>query len=263
MDLGLAGKGVLLVGGSAGVGRAVVRLLANEGARVVFSGRNRESLTTTEAELKRSFRADVKAVQSDVTNSEEVESLVATARGHLGRIDVLIHTAGDSWKRDILSVTDEQMHETWALNLLSPVRTIRAVVSQMQDRAGGAIVVLGAVSGKQPIPGFVPGNTSKAAVLALVKGLAMDLAPMNIRINNVCPGRCATERWMNDAKTRSTELGISVDEFVREKVKDIPMQRLAQPDEVASCVVFLASDRASYITGQSVSVDGGWGKSII
>jgi NAD(P)-dependent dehydrogenase (short-subunit alcohol dehydrogenase family) len=263
MDLGLDGKGVLLVGGTAGVGRAVARLLAGEGARMVLSGRHAESLAATESELKNSLGANVKAVQSDVTSADQVEALVATARSYLGRIDVLIHTAGDSWKRDILTVTDEQMHDTWALNLLGPIRSIRAVVSQMQDRAGGAIVVLGAVSGKQPIPGFVPGNTSKAGLLALVKGLASDLAPMNIRINNVCPGRCATERWMNDAEKTSQQLGVSVDEFVREKVKDIPMQRLAQPDEVASCVVFLASDRASYITGQSVSVDGGWGKSII
>lgn len=263
MDFGLSGKGVLLVGGSAGVGRAVGRLLVNEGARVVFSGRNATSLAATEVELRRACRADVKAVRSDVNKRDEVESLVTTARQHLGRIDVLIHTAGDSWKRDILNVTDEQMRETWELNLLGPVRTIRAVASQMQDGIGGAIVVLGAVSGKQPIPGFVPGNTSKAGVLALVKGLAADLAPMNIRVNSVCPGRCATERWMNDASARSKELGVSVDEFVREKVKDIPMQRLAQPDEIAFCVVFLASNLASYITGQSVSVDGGWGKSII
>ena len=263
METGLRDKGVLLVGGTAGIGRAVAELLAAEGARLVLCGRHDDTLATTIEALQRTAQHAVTGLRCDVTRQEEVDAVVAAAFKALGRVDVLIHTAGDSWKRDIFTVTDEQMYETWALNLLAPVRTIRAVVPHMRDFGGGAIVLLGALSGKQPIAGFVPGNTSKAGVLSLVKGLATDLASANIRINSVCPGRCSSERWMADAEAVSRDRGITVDAFVAERVQEVPMRRLGRPDEIADCVVFLASERASYITGQSISVDGGWGKSII
>ncbi|MDA0814381.1 MAG: SDR family NAD(P)-dependent oxidoreductase, partial [Verrucomicrobia bacterium] len=162
METGLANKGVLLVGGTAGVGRSVADLLAAEGARIVLCGRHDETVTATVEDLSKSGPTDVTGFRCDVTVPEDVEALVSAAISALGRIDILIHTAGDSWKRDIFTVTDEQMYETWALNLLAPVRTIRAVAPHMRDSGGGVIVLLGALSAKQPIPGFIPGNTSKA-----------------------------------------------------------------------------------------------------
>lgn len=254
MDLHLRGKGVLLVGGTRGIGRAAAELLGAEGARVALAGRDPEALRDA-AEAVRRRGGQVREFRADVTEEEQTARLVAGAHDFLGRFDAVIDAVGRSFRGSFLELDDAQWREAFELDFFSAVRLMRLALPYVPE--GGRVVVVGAVSGKQPHLGQSPSNAAKAALANLVRSLADELAPRGIAVNCVAPGRVLSDRRRARLAADAARRGISIDEALAGDAADIPLGRHGAPEEVAAMVVFLASPRAGYITGQQILVDGG------
>jgi 3-oxoacyl-[acyl-carrier protein] reductase len=258
MELGLDGRKAIVTGGSKGLGRAIAELLVREGADVAICARNEEELTATAKEL-RSGGATVHSQVCDVTDPGQVADLVARSAAALGGIDILVNNAGAAHPGDFDTLSDEDWRADLDVKLFSMIRCSRAVVPHMRARGGGRIVNVNAVYGRYPDPTFFATSVNRAACLSFTKTLAIQLAPENILVNTVNPGYVATPQWKSIHRRRAPEL--SEEEFFRRMAEqEVPLGRFGRPDEVAGVVVFLASDRASYITGASVDVAGGMGK---
>ena len=245
MDLGLHDRLCLVTGSTGGIGLATARLLVEEGARVVTSGRS-EAPGIGEA----------LHVQADLSLPGEPERLIAEA----GEIDVLVNNAGYAEQRDFLAVSDEQWDEAWHLNVMSYVRTIRAAVPAMRERGRGVVVNVSSTAGKRPSTGMPDYSVTKAAVLSLSRLVADLYAGDGIRCNAVAPGPTATAAWLAEgglADQQASRTGKSREEALEAVGKGRPLGRLAQPEEIAAVVAFLCSDRASYVTGAAWSADGG------
>jgi 3-oxoacyl-[acyl-carrier protein] reductase len=245
MDLGLRGKTCVVTGSTGGIGLEVARLLAVEEARVVTCGR-RGAPDVGEA----------LHVQADLSRPGEPERVISEA----GAVDVLVNNAGAAYQRDFLEVTDEQWQEMWDVNVMSAVRAIRAVVPGMRERGRGAIVNVSSTAGKRPSTGMPDYSVVKAALLS-VSRLTADLYSRDgIRCNAVTPGPTATQAWLGEgglADQQAARTGKSRDEVLAAVGAGRPLGRLAEPDEIAAVIVFLCSERASYVTGAAWSADGG------
>lgn len=259
MDLNLKDKTVLLVGGTRGIGRSVARLLAREGARLVVVARDTVALEETEKEIRAAGGYAV-SIAADVTQIEPADLAVRRAVEALGAFDALIHAVGKGFPKAFMDVEEEEWQEAFALDFFSVARMIRLVVPHMKKE--GRITMLGAASAKQPRFEASPSNTAKAALVNLTRSLADELAPRGISVNCVGPGHILTERRLRRIEEEARARGILRDERLREDAADIPLGRLGESEEVAAMVVFLSSPRASYITGQSILVDGGLVRSI-
>jgi 3-oxoacyl-[acyl-carrier protein] reductase len=245
VDLGLRDRACVVTGSTGGIGLATARLLVEEGARVVTSGRS-EAPGIGEA----------LHVQADLSQPGGPERLIAEA----GEIDVLVNNAGYAEQRDFLAVSDEQWDEAWHLNVMSYVRAIRAAVPGMRERGRGVIVNVSSTAGKRPSTGMPDYSVTKAAVLSLSRLVADLYAGNGIRCNAVAPGPTATEAWLADgglADQQAARTGKSREEVLEAVGKGRPLGRLAEPEEIAAVVAFLCSDRASYVTGAAWSADGG------
>ncbi len=245
MELGLQGKTCVVTGGTGGIGLETARLLAAEGARVVTCGR-RDAPGVGE-ELH---------VRADLTRPGEPERLVAEA----GAVDVLVNNAGVAYQRDFLAVTDEQWQEIWDVNVMSAVRALRVALPGMRERGGGAIVNVSSTAGKRPSTGMPDYSVVKAAVLSLSRLVADLYAKDGIRCNAVTPGPTATDAWLGEgglADQQAARVGKTRDEVLAAVGGGRPMGRLAEPEEIATVIVFLCSERASYVTGAAWSADGG------
>jgi 3-oxoacyl-[acyl-carrier protein] reductase len=254
VDLNLKDKAVLLVGGTRGIGRAAARLLAEEGARVAVVARDSGALEETEKEI-RAAGAEVVSIAADVTQPEQAESAVRRAAEALGSFDALIHAVGKGFPGAFMEMEESSWLEAFELDFFSVVRTVRLAIPHMQK--GGRITLLGAASAKEPRFEASLSNTAKAALVNLTRSLADELAPKELCVNCVGPGRVLTERRRKRLETEAQDSSISLEGALREDAEDIPLARLGEPVEVATMVVFLSSPRASYITGQSILVDGG------
>ena len=244
MDLGLRDRRCLVTGSTGGIGLATARLLVEEGARVVTSGRSDAPGV-----------GETLHVQADLSRPGEPERLIAEA----GDVDVLVNNAGYAEQRDFLEVTDEQWEEVWQLNVMSYVRAIRAVVPAMRGR-GGVIVNVSSTAGKRPSTGMPDYSVTKAAVLSLSRLVADLYAGDGIRCNAITPGPTATEAWLGEGglgDQQASRSGQTREEVLEAVGKGRPLGRLAQPEEIAAVIVFLCSDRASYVTGAAWSADGG------
>jgi 3-oxoacyl-[acyl-carrier protein] reductase len=245
MELGLRDRLCVVTGSTGGIGLETAKLLVEEGARVVTSGRS-EAPGIGEA----------LHVRADLSQSGEPERLIAEA----GAVDVLVNNAGYAVQRDFLDVTDEQWDQGWQLNVMSYVRAIRAVVPGMRERGGGVIVNVSSTAGKRPSTGMPDYSVTKAAVLSLSRLVADLYAADGIRCNALTPGPTATEAWLGEgglADQQARRSGKDRDEVLEAVGKGRPLGRLAEPDEIAAVVAFLCSDRASYVTGAAWSADGG------
>ena len=253
MDLGLSGKVGLVTGGSRGIGRAIALRLASEGVRVGICGRTADTLATTLAEIRASG-AEAHAVVADVTCSGEVERFVDEAAAALGGADLLVANVGGSAGRGLLESTPEDWARTFDLNLFHAVRAIRAAVPHMQRRAGGSAVSIASISGWKPGPNAQYG-AAKAGEIFLAGALAWELAASRIRVNTVSPGSILFEGggWERFRERDPARF----EEFER---REFPWGRLGTPEEVADVVVFVLSDRASWINGANVAVDGAQGR---
>ena len=249
MDLGLHDTVCVVTGSTGGIGLEAARQLAAEGARVATTGRG-DGPGVGEA----------MHVAADLSRAGEAERLIRAVERGLGRVDVLVNNVGVAYQRSFEEVTDEQWDELWQLNVMSYVRTIRAVLPTMRGRRSGTIVNVSSTAGKRPSTSMPDYSVTKAAVLSLSRLIADVYAKDGIRCNAVTPGPTATDAWLGEgglADQQAGRSGKSREEVLAAVGAGRPLGRLAEPDEIASVVAFLCSSRASYVTGAAWSADGG------
>lgn len=255
MDLGLRDRVCVVTGSTGGIGLASAKLLAEEGARVVVTGRDPERL-----ESARASTGAVLGVISDLAEPDAADALLREARRALGPIDCLVNNVGVAYQASLGELSDAQWDEMWQLNVMSFVRAIRAVLPDMRERGRGAIVNVSSTAGKRPSTSMPNYTVTKAAVLSLSRLVADLHAADGVRCNAVTPGPTATEAWLGAgglADQQAGRTGKSREEVLAAVAAGRPLGRLAEPEEIASVIAFLCSDRASYVTGAAWSVDGG------
>lgn len=252
MDLGIRGKVALVTAGSKGMGRACAMTFAAEGARVAMCARTEGDVKSAADEIRTKTGAEVLAVRADVTNAGDVKSLVARTVETFGGVDILVANAGGP-PRGGLEMTDEQWHAAFDVTVVSVVRLIREVLPSMRAKRWGRILTIQSVSVKQPVDGLLLSNATRPGTAGLMKTLVPELGKDNITFNVVCPGPIMTDRFLGGAK----QAGLPVDQYVAKAALQVPLQRIGTPEEFANVLVFLASERASYVTGVAIQVDGG------
>lgn len=256
MELKLNGKVALVAASSQGLGRAIAEQLVREGAYVMITGRQEEKLQQVKKELERLGTGRVAYHRADIMNYDEIKSLVQATREAFGKINILINNAGGPPGGTFEQLEDEQWQQAFELNLLSYIRLIREVLPDMKQE-GGRIINVASSSVKQPIPGLILSNTFRLGVVGLAKTLSMELAPYNILVNTVAPGRIATDRVAHLDEMNAEKRGISKEEVEAKAKQAIPLQRYGDPEEFAKVVTFLVSEASTYITGSTLLVDGG------
>jgi 3-oxoacyl-[acyl-carrier protein] reductase len=253
MDLGLTGRVALVTAASKGMGKASAMGLAAEGAKVVMCARTESDLKDAAEEIRARTKAEVLAMPADVTKKDDVAALVDRAIKTFGHVDILVANAGGPPRGFFEDMTDEQWQGAFDVSLLSVVRLVRAVLPSMKARRWGRILTIQSVSVKQPIPELLLSNAVRPGVAGMMKTLAGQLGKDGITVNTVCPGKIMTDRFLGGQKIS----GLSREEYLARAVEDVPVRRVGTPEEFANVIVFLASERASYVTGVSVQVDGG------
>ena len=257
MDLGLKGKAALVVAASKGMGKACALGLAAEGARVLMCARGEAALKDAAAEVKQKTGAEVLAEPADLSRAEDCARAVARAREAWGGVDVLVGNVGGPPPGPFEKMTDAQWIQAFEQVHLSTVRLIRDVLPGMKAKKWGRILAIQSTSVKQPVDGLVLSNGIRPGVAGLFKTLAVELAKDGITVNLVLPGRIMTDRFLDHQKERAESGGRTLEAQIALSGMDIPMARVGTPEEFANMVVFLASERASYVTGTAVQVDGG------
>ncbi len=263
MDLGLKGKVALVAASSTGLGKAVAMEFASEGANLAMCARHERVLLTAAQEIGTATGVDIMALPTDLTKASDIDSLIEKTVARFGRIDILINNAGGPPTGTFESLGDEEWAKAVELNLFSTVRLSRAALPYLKKSNGGRIINIVSMSVKQPIDGLILSNAVRASVIGLAKTMSTEFGKYNITVNNVLPGWTATERVGEVMKSRAARENRSEAEIRDEIEKLVPLGRMGTPEELAATVVFLASSRASYITGTSLLVDGGWYKGIM
>lgn len=257
MDLQLLGKVAMVSGASRGLGYAVAHELACEGCLLSISSRDEAAIRSTAERLRRETAANVIAFPADVRVARDLEAWHAETMRALGGVDLLFPNAGGPPPGEARLFDDAAWQAGFELLVLSVIRMVRLAAGSMAGRGGGSIVIPTSTSVKQPIPNLGLSNVLRASVAALAKSLATELAPQNIRVNHLLPGRISTERLAQVDEAASRKLGIPLEEQRRRSMAQIPQGRYGQPEEFARAAAFLFSAAASYITGASLQVDGG------
>lgn len=262
MDLGLKGKRALVLAASRGLGFASARALAREGCNLVICSRDAARINEAADTLRHDTGVRVHAIDADVSRSGEAARLVQATVAQYGGLDIVVHNAGGPPAGEFLSMTEEQWQKAFEQNLLSFVRLVNAAVPEMKTAGGGRILTIASSSIKQPIPNLVLSNALRAGIWGLAKTLARELAPFGILVNVIAPGRIQTERIEELDAANAKRAGRPLEDIKRESVATIPLGRLGRPEELANLVAFLASDAATYITGQAIMVDGAAGNAL-
>ncbi|MGM0829984.1 MAG: SDR family oxidoreductase [Bacillota bacterium] len=258
MDFGLKNKAVIVTASSKGLGKATALELAKEGAHVLISSRNEEELRSTAKEIiELSGNHEVYFTTCDMTKAEDIQALVETAVNKLGGVDILVNNTGGPPAGGFQQFDDEDWQYAFELNLLSYIRTIREVIPHMKKNKGGRIVNIASSSTKQAIDGLILSNTFRTGIVGLSKSLSRELAQDHILINTVGPGRIATERVAQLDQIHAEKQNIPVEVLKDMSEKAIPIGRYGEPEEFARVITFLVSDANTYLTGQSLVVDGG------
>ena len=258
MDLGLKGRRAVVTGGTKGIGRAVAAELAAEGAVVSFCARHEGAVRETEQEL-RDDGATVFGFQADIRQAAEVEHFIGASAEVLGGIDILVNNAGGAHPGSFESLTDEDWHDDLDVKLFSQIRCSRAALAHLRRSEAPRIINVNAVYGKYPDPAFFATTVNRAACLNFTKVMAQEFGPEGILVNSVNIGFVATPQWENIRRRRAPEL-TEEQFFARLAETEVPLGRFGTVDEVSGVVAFLASDRASYVTGSMIDVAGGMGK---
>jgi 3-oxoacyl-[acyl-carrier protein] reductase len=257
MDTGLKDRVAIVAGSSRGIGRATAEAFAAEGCRVAMCARNAHTLKTASDGIMKLHGGNVYAEALDVTHAGAVHAFVEAVAAKFGGIDICVTNAAGPPAKGFLAATLEDWNKAVEMNFLSTVYFAREVIPHMQRRQWGRIVAITSTAVKQPIPDLVLSNSVRAGVAGLVKSLANEFGKDGILVNNVGPGYTATDRLKELAKTRAAASGKTEAEIENVWTAEIPVHRLGEPREVADAIVWLASERASYITGQTILVDGG------
>jgi len=259
MDLGLKGKVALITGGSRGIGKASALVLAEEGCNVAICARGKEALDEAAGEIG-AKGVEVLVIQADITRPEDIENFVAQAAEKFGRIDILVNNAGTGRLSDLMELPEEEFRYNMDLMLFGLIRCSKAVVPHMREGKWGRIINISSVFGKQP-GGLVDYDSIKAAVIMFTKDLANYLAKDNILVNAVCPGPTRTPLWEGPGQL-GDQLGGMLGKSCQEAItwfaeQNIPLGHHGDPEDIANMVAFLASEKAGFITGQAINVDGG------
>ena len=263
MDLGLANKVAMVGGASKGLGYAVARALAAEGAHVSIASRDEDSIERAAAAINGAGGGRALAVSADLSKADAITRWVAATSDRFGGIDLLFANTGGPPAGSALSFDDIAWQNAFELLLLSVVRTVRLVVPSMRLRGGGAILVGTSSTVKEPFPNLALSNVMRAGVTALVKTLSVELAPDQIRVNSLLPGRIATDRLKYLDEANAKKSGITTEQQKALAMATIPAGRYGEADEFGRAGAFLLSNAASYITGAALQVDGGLIKGLL
>jgi 3-oxoacyl-[acyl-carrier protein] reductase len=257
VDLGLKNRNVIVAASSDGIARAAAEKFAAEGAKVAMCSRDAEKLNAAAGHIRQRYGVPVLAERLDVTDAAAVEAFVKQVAHEFGGVDVCVTNAGGPPAKMFYSTTTEEWHRSIELNFMSIVHFARAVLPWMQRNKWGRLVTITSITVRQPVPDLIYSNAVRAGVLGLVKSLSNEFGKDGITVNNVGPGYTATERLKQLIDKRAKDLGTTPAEFESRLVEEVPLKRVGEPEELADAIVWLASDRASYITGQTLLVDGG------
>ena len=257
MDLGLKGKVAMVGGASKGLGYAVARALAGEGAHVSIVARGEPAIQRAAETIVRETGVTVVAVAADLSKAEAVTEWHAKTIDQFGGVDLLFANTGGPPAGTALNFDDLAWQNAFELLLLSVVRSVRLVVPSMRERGGGAILIGTSSSVKEPIVNLALSNVLRSAVTSLAKTLSLELAPDKIRVNTLIPGRIATDRLQQLDEINAKKAGIALDEQQKRSAGTVPLGRYGQPDEFGRVGAFLLSDAAAYVTGAAIQVDGG------
>ena len=263
MDLGLRGRVAIVAAASKGLGRATAMELAAEGARVVICARNAETLAKTRDDIIAATHAEVHAVEADVSTMEGIERVASSADRTFGSVDILVNNAGGPPSGPFETHDWPRWEEAVNLTLRSAVELTRLVLPGMRERKWGRILNVTSIAVKQPVDGLMLSNSLRSAVTGWARTLANEVARDGVTVNNILPGYTATDRVEQLNAATAAREGISAADVRHRSEQQIPMRRLGDPREFAALAAFLVSDRASYITAQSVAVDGGWIRSLL
>jgi 3-oxoacyl-[acyl-carrier protein] reductase len=262
MDLGLKDRVAIVAASSQGLGKAVAMGLAREGAKLALCARTESTLQAAANEIRAASGTEIFTRALDVTVHEDVRRFVNDTAQRFGRVDICVANAGGPPSKSFAETTIEDWHAAANLNLMSTVYLAKETLPLMRERRWGRFIAITSLTVKQPVEGLILSNAVRAGVSGLIKSLSNEYGPDNVLVNNVCPGYTATARLMDLSGRLAAKEGVSVADIENRWASQAPLKRLGQPEEFANLVVFLASERASYITGVSIQVDGGFVKGL-
>ena len=262
MDIGLKDKTVLITASSTGIGKAVAEIFAQEGCKIAISSRSKDNLLSAARELKEKYAVEPLWSVCDLNKQKDIENTFAAVTRQFGTVDILVNNCGGPAPGLFQQLEEDDWNFAYEQILLSVVRFSKLVLPGMMANNWGRIINLTSITVKQPIDNLVLSNSFRAGVTGFTKSLSNEVAKFNITVNNVAPGMTLTRRLYELAVVEAKEKGKSHEEILVEMAKRVPLNRLARPEEIASVVVFLASKQASYVTGNTIQVDGGYVKSI-
>lgn len=263
MDLELQGKVAIVGGASKGLGRACAEVLAQEGANVAICSRTRADLERAAKEIHDATGAEVLVFAGDLERYDTIRELIAATVDHFGRLDILVNNSGGPPLARAHNATEEQWAVAVQRSLLFFARMSREALPHLKRQGGGRIINILASTVYQPIPNLALSGATRMGVVAFAKSLADEVGCDGILVNNVCPGSILTERMLSNVTARAKELGISVEEGLAQRAAETAVGRIGEPKELAYLVAFLASGKASYITGTTILVDGGLVRSVL
>jgi 3-oxoacyl-[acyl-carrier protein] reductase len=256
MQLNLKGKVAMVAASSKGLGFGIAQELAREGAKLSIGSRSKDGIESAAKKLREETQADVLSSILDASNNQSIQDWTKRTTDHFGGVDLLVVNAGGPPPGKFMDFTDENWQAAFDMNLMSAVRMIRQVIPSMESRGGGSILTVTSSSVKEPIDVLILSNVMRSGVTSLVKSLSLQLAPKNIRVNNLMPGRIDTDRVRSIDENQAKAAGISVEERKAQSQATIPLQRYGTIEDFGKMGAFLLSEAASYITGSSIAVDG-------
>jgi 3-oxoacyl-[acyl-carrier protein] reductase len=257
MDLGIKDKVAIVCASSQGLGKATALGLAKEGAKVVIFARHKKDLDETAHEIGTTTNSEVLSLIADVTKVEDIRTVVQTTVDKFGTLHILVNNAGGPPVANFAELTDDMWMNGVGLTMMSLIRMTREVLPHMLKNKWGRIINIASLTAKQPINDLIISSTLRPGILGLAKILSNQYSKFGVLVNNVCPGHYLTKRQEEIIKKRSVERNITAEEYIQQHSNEIPIGRFGKPGELANMIVFLCSEKASYVTGSTISVDGG------